>query len=575
VTIEELKLQRRWVCWRSVWKPGKIKPDKVPFQVNRQMARTNDPATWATFSECASEVAQFSGIGLVLGDGVFGVDIDKCCDAVTGKFTAESREAVIALDSYGEYSPNGEGCHVLGLGAPPGDKPIIRPYPGCKQVEIKGRGYYFTFTGRHLSKTPHELMDRQAELTALCSRVSDRVNVGVQGPQDEEARFQKLWAGDMSDYGEDHNRADLALCYILARRNNNDLFKIDEAFCHSGLFRAKWADRSDYRSRTILKAIKGEPVLVFDSEEPIDDDSPTEYLIEPQPGEDEGWFPKGEVSLVGGSSGAGKTYFVVVVVEKIRRGEDVFGHVAKPRDYRVLLHDRSTKAMRRTIRALRLPAEATERLIRLTPAQQKLPPAEILDACIELHPGVEIWFVEGLDLWIPNMNDMESVSQVMDSLQRVAGRRDVCVLGSVGSPKQKGKDRYFGRDAFFGSSALARKTETMVLIDWTDPEDTNSARSYSIMPRNGSAERLYMEWREHELHIVSKPEPPAADGKESTAFYRMRLNVFAKFKPGEMVVYSSELGAEKTFKRWRTHAADEGELTHADGHYFRPPETDP
>jgi hypothetical protein len=141
----------------------------------------------------------------------------------------------------------------------------------------------------------------------------------------------------------------------------------------------------------------------------------------------------------------------------------------------------------------------------------------------------------------------------------------------VGSPKQKGKDRYFGRDAFFGSSALARKAETMVLIDWTDPEDTNSARSYSIMPRNGSAERLYMEWRDHGLHIVSKPEPPADEGKESTAFYRMRVNVFAKFKPGDMVVYSNELGAEKTFTRWREQAADKGLLTHSDGHYYRPP----
>ena len=34
----------------------------------------------------------------------------------------------------------------------------------------------------------------------------------------------------MSDYGDDHSRADLALCCILARAFHNDIFKIDEQF---------------------------------------------------------------------------------------------------------------------------------------------------------------------------------------------------------------------------------------------------------------------------------------------------------------------------------------------------------
>jgi primase-polymerase (primpol)-like protein len=86
---------------------------------------------------------------------VWGVDIDGCCDAVTGKFTPESREIVIALDSYGEYSPSGTGCHVLGT------RPAARPRhqesrtPGAKAVEVKADGYYFTFTGPpSQSKTP-------------------------------------------------------------------------------------------------------------------------------------------------------------------------------------------------------------------------------------------------------------------------------------------------------------------------------------------------------------------------------------------------------------------------------------
>ena len=120
--------------------------------------------------------------------------------------------------------------------------------------------------------------------------------------------------------------------------------------------------------------------------------------------------------------------------------------------------------MQRTVKALGLSAEAIERVIRLTTAQQSRPPAEILEAAIEREPGVECWFIEGLDLWIKDPNKMEVVGPVIDGLQRIATRRNVAVLGTVGSPKQRGKDnKYFGRDALFGSAALARKVETVVL----------------------------------------------------------------------------------------------------------------
>ncbi len=180
MTIAELKLQRRWVLWRL--ETVNAKQTKVPYQPNGRKAMANNPATWSTYAECAAVVSQFSGVGVTLGDGVFGVDIDKCCDAVTGKFTPESREIVIGLDSYGEYSPSGTGCHVFCLGDMPekyrgvntGKKAdsIVRSIPGCKQIELKASGFYFTYSARHLSKTPVDLMLRQEQINALCDRVA-------------------------------------------------------------------------------------------------------------------------------------------------------------------------------------------------------------------------------------------------------------------------------------------------------------------------------------------------------------------------------------------------------------------
>lgn len=575
--IEELKAQRRWVLWRLQEVHGKM--TKVPYQPSGRKAMANNRATWHTYAECAALAAQFSGVGLVLGtmDGVcvWGVDIDGCCDAVTGRFTPESREFVIALDSYGEYSPSGTGCHVLGVGKLPGPG-LKKPHPGCKAVEVKADGYYFTFTGRHLSKTPADLIERQDAVLALYDRVSKLAGSKTDGlkvsiPVSEEERFRKLMAGDMSDYHDDHSRADFALCILLAKMHGCNAFKINAEFEKSGLYREKW-ERDDYREGTITRAIMAvakdaQSIFADTDHDPMEDDGPTEYLVDalPEPMH-EGWFPKGEVSLIGGSSGAGKTSWAMPLLEKIRKGTDVFEHTAKPRDYRVLLHDRSKKAMQRTVKALGLSREAIERVIRLSTAQQSRPPAEILEAAVEREPGVECWFIEGLDLWITDPNKMEVVGPVIDGLQRIATRRDVAVLATVGSPKQRGKDnKYFGRDALFGSAALARKVETVVLMQLQDENDPNSVRRCTVLPRNGRAETLFFEWQSEGLCLTTEPQAVP----ELRAIDRMEQRIFAAVQPGEVVRHQPGFGNRNLFFEWEKRALKEGKITRVNGKYFR------
>src|ERR1035438_9519654 len=252
ITIADLKLQRRWTLWRL--EPGKDdKPTKVPYQPSGYKADITNPAQLHTYAELEQLAARWSGIGLALGEfdgvSVWGVDFDKCCDAVTGKFSPETRQVVIDLNTYGEYSPSGTGCHVVGLGklpVAPGNKKevLIRTFPGAKQLEIKGLGFYFTFTGGHLSKTPGELMDRQTEILALYDRVSkipkatkEHDGLVLTVSLTEEERFQKLMAGDMSAYNDNHSVADFALCILLAKKYQCNAFKIDTEFRSSGLYR--------------------------------------------------------------------------------------------------------------------------------------------------------------------------------------------------------------------------------------------------------------------------------------------------------------------------------------------------
>jgi putative DNA primase/helicase len=141
-------------------------------------------------------------------------------------------------------------------------------------IEIYAAGRYFTMTGNHLSGTPDCIEDRQGELdsiirerfpvTALEREAVSRPPRTDSKPDAEiigralraksGARFQKLWAGDTSDYDGDHSRADAALCRMLSFWTRGNTEQVDRLFRMSGLMRDKWNRKTGeetYGARTI------------------------------------------------------------------------------------------------------------------------------------------------------------------------------------------------------------------------------------------------------------------------------------------------------------------------------------
>jgi hypothetical protein len=567
LTIEALKLQKRWVLWRLEKRDGK--DTKVPYRSNGAHASSNNPSTWTTFAEVSEHAHRFSGIGVMFGevDGIHvsGVDLDNCCDAVTGKFTPESREIVIALDSYSEYSPSGTGCHVLVLGTLKGRKGLKLPFHGIKAVELYDQDRYFTFTGRSLPKAPKEVIERTDALNALYDQVhaskppSTGITVAI--TVSEEERLRLLMAGDTSLYDGDHSKADFALCCLLAKKHDCNAFKVAADFEKSELYREKW-DREDYRENTITRACKSvarEVPILFD-DDGLAEDRELEYLVS-------SWFPKGEVSLIGAPSGAGKTSFGLNLLEALRIGKEVWGHPAKARDYRVLSHDRSKRSIVSTVRSLGLPVEEVlPRVIRLTTKQQLTNPADVFGVCLSANPGVEVWFIEGLDMWIPEMNKMEVVAPILDGLRRLATLHDVAVIATVGSPKQKGKEKYTGRDALFGSAALARKAETIVTVGWTDDDDPNSVRKVVVMPRTGQSETLFFTWLNGRFDQTREPQAVFNVGTDANR--NLTKAVMARFADGSPVKWLPEFGPERSFDRWQQWAAAGGLIRKIKNRWF-------
>lgn len=68
------------------------------------------------------------------------------------------------------------------------------------------------------------------------------------------AKFDRLWRGNLADYGGDHSSADLGLCALLSFWTGRDKARMDTLFRQSGLMRDKW-ERQQYREDTLDKAI--------------------------------------------------------------------------------------------------------------------------------------------------------------------------------------------------------------------------------------------------------------------------------------------------------------------------------
>ena len=274
----EIRESTRAVLWKYEIREGnRTKVPYVPSDPSRR-ASVTDPSTWGTFSEArdAFEDGKAEGVGIVLGEGLVGVDLDHCRDPQTGAIEPRALVIIARLDSFTEVSPSGEGIHILLHGAlPPG-----RRRQGNTEMYEAAR--YFTLTGAHLPATPATIEDRTAELATLHAELFSNTATNRQRPAgpnhrtvpptlDDQrlieiatgasngAAFSQLYDGDTSSY-QSRSEGDLALLNHLALYSGCDSAQMDRLYRQSGLMREKWDEprgESTYGEQTIELAIEG------------------------------------------------------------------------------------------------------------------------------------------------------------------------------------------------------------------------------------------------------------------------------------------------------------------------------
>lgn len=274
---QEMKSKPNWVVWRYEERGGK--KTKTPYNpATGTPAKSNAPHTWVPYDNAMAALQQYSydGLGFMFsGSGLVGIDLDHCVSS-DGSLTTLAEEIVRLANSYTEYSPSGQGLHIIGEGqTPPGGN-----RNSALGLEMYSEARYFTVTGKVFNGLT-EIQDVQAAVDQIHKAYLTRpaaapAEIALPGQppvllSDEALQammksdkksgenFQRLWEGDTSQYNGDASAADMALCNRLAYWTGRDAQRMDAFFRQSGLMRDKW-DRqtgaTTYGAMTIERACR-------------------------------------------------------------------------------------------------------------------------------------------------------------------------------------------------------------------------------------------------------------------------------------------------------------------------------
>lgn len=92
----------------------------MPYQVNGQKAKNNDPKTWHSYEAVQAARKRFDGIGFCLMDSGFAAfDIDDCRNSETGEIHSWAEALVEKVGSYTEVTVSGSGLRIIGRASGP------------------------------------------------------------------------------------------------------------------------------------------------------------------------------------------------------------------------------------------------------------------------------------------------------------------------------------------------------------------------------------------------------------------------------------------------------------------------
>lgn len=362
---EELAKERRFVAWEFRGEEDR----KVPVNPHTgSNASVSDPETWGTLEEALERAEQdgLAGVGIVLGGGLAGVDLDECRDPETGEVRPWAKELMRTLSGlYWEISPSGTGFKGFGQAAPdslpsgvslPMDTPPIRANgnhtPG---VEIYTSSRYFTLTSRHVEGTEDRIRPAPEQWANLKRYVDSRgvESTGLGDLQysyeptgedvlpatflralEEDEGLRRIWEGEKE--GDDTSRSgyDASLAARMVRADYED-WEIEAALRQNphgqigtGKLEGREADRQIRRLIAKARTRWGRSERDGSRERPEPEILRGDVLLEAGPPEkDEPLVPRfvwpGRITTLAGREKSGKSSLSAYITAAFTTGGDV------------------------------------------------------------------------------------------------------------------------------------------------------------------------------------------------------------------------------------------------------------
>jgi len=266
----ELKAKKIWAVWKGVPKQntdGSIRYSKPPRQPSGEFAKSNDPATWASFDDAktAYDTGKFDGLGIMTVEPYITYDQDHCVEDGQG-LNETAKEDLDDLNTYCEISPSGHGIRAICKGKKPGTD--------CKRgnFELYDSLRFITVTGHTIDDYPSYIRESPEGIKTVYDRRlknSQEEKEGGEkekptaGPTDDQileqaksakngSRFEALYKGGKCGHPS-MSEGDLAFCDILAYYTK-DSEQIKRIWRNSGRHRPEKSSDS-YLDRTIEKAL--------------------------------------------------------------------------------------------------------------------------------------------------------------------------------------------------------------------------------------------------------------------------------------------------------------------------------
>lgn len=437
-----------YCLWRYELRPNSPKPAKVPYNPRTgEKASVADPSTFASFGETLQRLTpQYNGIGVLVANGLGAIDLDDAIDA-NGNPTPEAADIIRRMDCYVEVSPSGRGYRLLFNVRPElhFDSSLYYINNQQRHIEVYLSGAtqkYVTVTGNVVQQC--DLLDRTTQLQGVLDTYMRRAPtpqpapaISAGSPQDRQQvlrpedrmliegilnsasreLFEKLYAGDLSAYKNDHSSADLAFCNILAARTQ-DVAQIDRIVRNSGLFRSKWDEPrsgSTYGFVTIGKALASAPERPQQAA-PVPQQAapsvpqhsqwgspipaqelmrmrlpPTKYYVE-------GLIPEG-LTILAASPKTGKSLLCTDLGVSICNGTEFLGFPTTPAGCLLLaLEDSESRLQQRLTKILDGRPVPDELYLKTKAPNMGSGLFEMLDDYLQQHPAIQVVIIDTLQM---------------------------------------------------------------------------------------------------------------------------------------------------------------------------------